>query len=250
MKEKLGLLLNWEAASIAHTKTLGNADLHIWHIELTLNKKQSEIALSLLSDMQRDKYHRRNSAELKHQYLAGRYYLLTLLGAYTNIKAQDVSLSYGHLNKPRLSNAKPNLEFNFTDTDGYGMFAFSKHAQVGIDLERLDREINIEAIAKRRFTEEELKYVKCKGNYNHQRCIAIWTRKEAYGKATGQGINFKMNQRNLFSSDDCINQHQFIDEKQNKWTCNQLSTNKKEHIASVVYEGHEPLKIKAFNSLT
>ena len=247
MTEKLGLLLNPEAASMADIHALGDTDLHIWHLELKLNKKQSETALSLLSDIQRDKYHRRKSEALKHQYLAGRYYLLTLLGAYTKQRPEDILLSYSRLNKPSLSNSELGLEFNFTDTDGHGMFVFSKHRQVGVDLERLDRRINIAAIAERRFTEQELQYANHNGAFDQRRGIAIWTRKEAYGKATGQGINFKMNQRNLFSDSHETHQYQFIDDQQRAWTCIQLST--QQHIASVVYESHAPLKLSSFDSL-
>ncbi len=249
MIKKIASQLHWQSNSLTDFQALGNDELHIWHLKLQLDESQANSAQHLLSDIQRDKYHRRSSPYLKQQYLAGRYYLLTLLGAYTSQEPEEVLLSYSRLNKPSLSNENLNIEFNFTDTDGHGMFAFSRKRQVGVDIECLDRDINFSAIAQRRFTEQELDFVMPKNQIDHQRCLAIWTRKEAYGKATGQGINFKMNQRNLYEESPNSQAYCFTDEQNLAWTCRQISIGNK-YIASVVHEGHENLNIKAFDRLS
>lgn len=249
MIQKLGSQLHWQPNSLADFQPLGINELHVWHLELCLDESQSAAALKLLSDIQRDKYHRRSSPYLKQQYLAGRYYLLTLLGAYTNQAPEDVLLSYSRLNKPSLSDENLGVEFNFTDTDGHGMFAFSQKRQVGVDIECLDRDISFSAIAKRRFTEQELAFTMPGNQVDHQRCLAIWTRKEAYGKATGQGINFTMNRRNLYEEGASSQTYRFTDDEDLAWTCRQFSIGKK-YIASVVHEGHERLDIKAFDRLS
>jgi len=248
MIEKLGSYLNWQTNSLSEFQPLREHDLHVWHLDLSLEAHQIETAMSLLSDIQLDKYHRRSTSDLKHQYIAGRYYLMTLLGAYTNQAPEEVLLSYSRLNKPSLSNEDLDIEFNFTDTDGQGMFAFSRSRQVGVDIERLDREINFEAIAERRFTEQELAFVKPQTQLDLKRCLAIWTRKEAFGKATGQGINFKMNQRNLYDAGEDGHICKFTDDAEQAWTCQQISIGQ-DYIASVTHEGHEPLEISAFNRL-
>lgn len=250
MREQLGINLNWNSASLASFPTMKKDELHLWWLPLTLNKKQSAQALTLLSDIQRDKYHRRTSPELKHSYLAGRYYLLTLLGAYTDRAPEDVLLSYSRLNKPSLSEAELDLEFNFTDTNShngsYGVFAFSKARHVGVDIENRSREINIELIAQRRFTQQEWDFTHVDGKIDRERGLSIWTRKEAFGKATGLGINFSMNKRNLIGDEPhTIN---FSDHNSADWRCIQIQLGD-EFISSVVHQGHEQLTLKAFNSL-
>lgn len=251
MIEKFGLPLNWTDVNAESFPELSDKQLHIWWLPLRLDSSQSKIALSLLSDIQRDKYQRRASAVLKQHYLAGRYYLLNLLAAYTDQTPNEILLSYSRLNKPSLSDASLGVEFNFTDTNGYGAFAFSKSRQVGIDIECLQRTANFKAIAERRFTEQELAYVYQDGTLNRQRCLGIWTRKEAFGKATGMGINFKMNQRNLYdtaASDDHQHEYRFQDDEGTHWRCLQLQFGN-QFISSVVHEQHQELELKAFKSL-
>ena len=247
--EKLGLSLQWQGAVIESFPSLADDELHIWWLPLKLDQAQSTVALNLLSDLQRDKYQRRAASKLKKNYLAGRYFLLHLLGAYTAQAPQQIKLSYSRLNKPSLSDSSLEVEFNFTDTQGYGVFAFSKRRQVGIDIESSSRKINFKGIADRRFTKQELDFVYQNAELNPQRCLSIWTRKEAYGKATGMGINFQMNQRNLYqASTDNSYEYKFEDDNETKWRCLQLQLGD-QFISSVVHEGHQQLKLKAFKSL-
>jgi len=248
MIEKTAKTCTWKHARINSFPVLQDNELHLWWLPLSLNTAQSELALGLLSDIQRDKYHRRSTNELKQVYLAGRYYLLNLLGAYTQRQPSEVLLSYSRLNKPSLSDASSDLEFNFTDTGGYGVFAFSRGRQVGIDIERLNRQANFEAIVNRRFTEQEREFVYHNGEINNRRCICIWTRKEAFGKATGVGINFQMNKRNLYDAQGNGHEYQFEDSERNSWSCLQLALGE-EFVSSVVYEGHEQLTLQTFKSL-
>lgn len=246
MIEIFGQDLNWSDASLSSFPSLGENELHIWWLPLQLDYSQSETALNLLSDIQRDKYHRRSSEQLRQNYLAGRYFLLNLLGAYAQKCPNEIRLSYSRLNKPSVSDSTIGLEFNFTDTEGFGVFVFTKHRQVGVDIESLYRKSNFKAIAERRFTQQELDYVYQDGELNTQRCLCIWTRKEAFGKATGMGINFQMNQRNLYGG-RARGEHRFEDEHGVKWRCLQLQLGKS-FISSVVHEQHTELELKAFRS--
>ena len=240
--------MNWHAVSEAAFPALGDQEVHLWWLPLTLDPVQTELALSWLSDIQRDKYVRRAASGQQLSYLAGRYFLLKLLGAYVGQKPADVLLSYSRLNKPYLSHHEQCVEFNFTDTRinerFYGLFAFSKNRAVGVDIEALSRRSNFHAIAQRRFTVEELAFV---GEpVNPEKFLALWTRKEAYGKATGLGINFKMNQRNLVKANKL--DLAFADDDERVWQLSQIQPHK-DFIASVVYSGDQSLSVKAFNSL-
>jgi phosphopantetheinyl transferase len=265
MIENLGIKLEWQNASRLNFPTLGVSDAHLWWLELSLNEHQSEQALALLSDIQRDKYHRRMTPELKQAYLAGRYYLLNLLSLYARCKPEEVKLSYSRLNKPYLSEHNSQLEFNFTDTQYqgryFGLFGFTRSKPIGVDIESRHRHIDLSQIIDRRFTESEKAFVNsehsretvnqdsgCKTR--HVRGLSVWTRKEAYGKATGQGINFKMNQQNLVPeySDDAKNGFNFTDSKKRDWRCLPLVLGD-DFVASCVHEGHSPLAVSAFNFL-
>lgn len=254
MTEQLGIQIDWKQSSLANFPRLKEGELHLWWLPLVLTDEQAEQALSLLSDIQRDKYHRRRTPELKHAYLAGRYYLLSLLGAYSHCSAEDVELSYSRLNKPYLSKQGNELEFNFTDTinrqDYYGLFGFSRAHTLGVDIENRSRPIDLRKLIEQRYTTLERHFVMPEGDINQARGLSIWTRKEAYGKATGQGINFKMNLQNLVmnSGDDGNTAFNFEDIDHRPWRCVPLNLST-EFVASCVYSGHKELSISGFNQL-
>lgn len=253
MIEKLGIQLEWQSASHRDFPVLNTTDVHLWWLELSLNHHESERALGLLSDIQRDKYHRRMTPELKQAYLAGRYYLLNLLSLYSGCTPEGVKLSYSRLNKPYLSDRDSQVEFNFTDTQyqdrHFGLFGFTRSKPIGVDIESLHREIDLNKIIDRRFTDHEKAFVNA-SNTKRARGLSIWTRKEAYGKATGQGINFKMNQENLVpeNSINAQDQFNFTDSEKQSWRCLPLTLGD-DFIATCVHAGHEPLTLSAFNSL-
>jgi 4'-phosphopantetheinyl transferase len=248
MIKQLGKTLDWQTASTNAFPVLGDQEIHLWWLPLSLAPAQAEQALNWLSDIQRDKYARRVTPKLQQSYLAGRYYLLTLLGAYTGAQPNEVMLSYSRLNKPYLSLHEQNIEFNFTDTssqgESFGLFAFSRNRAVGVDIEALDRRSDFSAIASKRFSQEEL--VQVGTPLDPERFLAIWTRKEAYGKATGLGINFKMNQRNLVEGSN--HELSIVDGNQDQWQISQMALGKR-FISALVYAGSQSLSMKAFNSL-
>lgn len=269
MIDTLAIKPNWSAVRLANAPALEKGDLHLWCLPLTLNDDQADQAEGWLSDAQRDKYSRRNTPELKHAYLAGRYFLLRLLGHYSNCDPAHVELSYTRLNKPYLRDNTSHIHFNFTDTtlraqskhdtrlpvEAVGLYAFSCCAEVGVDVEHLSRRSDFKQIVEKRFTKAEQTFVtKQNGEIDPELFLGIWTRKEASGKATGQGINFQMNQRNLINSvnkDASQGNHahlNYVDEEQRAWRLIQLHL-ENNLIGCVVHAGHQPLSIKAFNRL-
>jgi len=247
----LGKKPDWASTSLAKIPPIEHNELHLWWLPLCLNGQQCQTAETLLSDIQRDKYARRATPELKHAYLAGRYYLLNLLGAYAGCAPDEVMLSYSRLNKPSLSLHDKDIEFNFTDTSvnnqAFGFFAFTKGKAVGVDIEARSRRSDFATIVARRFTPAERDFVTdpASNSINPERFLAIWTRKEAYGKATGVGINFQMNERDLASQSHELN---FWDKQDKPWHLEQFELGE-ELIAAVVHAAHQSLSIKAWNSL-
>jgi len=259
MTNTLGIKLDWQTSSNLHDLKINDDELHLWWLPLSITTTQEDQTRQRLSQAQLDKYSRRSTPQLKHAYLAGRYYLFKLLASYQQCQEEEIKFSYGRLNKPHLksndqSKHTSSLEFNFTDTStnegAYALYAFCRNKSVGVDLETQTREGDISRIAKRRFTEQELAYVTSNsGEIDTKKALAIWTRKEAYGKATGLGINFQMNQRNLIangSTPSSLHKYHFNDGTKD-WRLLQVEPNNK-FIASVVHETHTPLVLKAFSA--
>jgi 4'-phosphopantetheinyl transferase len=196
-----------------------------------------------------DRYQRRLTPQSRHAYLAGRFHLLQLLAGYAGISSKEVELGYSRLSKPFLTPNPDSLNFNFSDTTlndrPFGLFAFAKGVELGVDIEALNRTAQFSAIAAKRFSEKELEYVTDKnGEIDPGRFLSIWTRKEAYGKATGMGINFKMREIDLYQEGGLI--LNFVDSQQHAFRLQQIQI-REEFISCVVHTGHQPLRIKAFS---
>lgn len=249
----LGISPNWQSAA-SNPPPLREGEIHLWSLRLTLNQQQTAQAISLLSDIQRDKYHRRSNEQLKTTYLAGRYYLLSLLGQYLNIEPHRVMLSYSRLNKPYLSDKNSTIRFNFTDTaylnSGQGIFVFARNRDIGVDIERLNRNSSFAAIAADRFSESERAFIATQnGSVDPHKFLAIWTRKEAYGKATGQGINYSMKETAIMPREQIDHdKNQFhIRLHQRDWQVTQLQL-KSGLLGCIVCEGKQAAKLLAFDS--
>jgi len=93
----------------------------------------------------------------------------------------------------RADNGKPffvdiPVEFSLSHSGMMWMCLFSDKP-CGLDLERVDRDREWAAIARRRYTSEEQHYVELWGIEGF---YEIWVRKEAFGKCTGRGIFSEM----------------------------------------------------------
>ena len=266
--------LNWSHTSVAQLPALESGVVYVVYAPLCVNGKsvlsdsQRLIAIELLSDIQWDRFERRPIGPSKESYLTGRYYLLQLLAQFSNIPPESITLSYNRLNKPFLEPNPQGLEFNFTDTsiardlghgggiESVGLFAFTLNSHVGVDIEAAHRTAANDKIAERRFTAyEHAFYTNGIHDCEHEerttkeeRFLHLWTRKEAFGKACGLGINFKMNQLNLLANratgDLRLDQHAF-EYQQKAWRLQQFYGPQNE-IACISYAGTEKLTTQAF----
>lgn len=250
---ELGAQLSWAYAAPGDIDSLAEDEIHIWALPLTLTKEQSKQAILWLNDHQRDRYERRASEALKQSYLAARFYLLTLLSAYCGLPTAQISLTYSRLNKPSLKPNPQGVTFNFTDSHGgatsTGIFAFSRAPTIGVDIESRLRRSNFDAVARRKFSRREQALVSTHaGAVDAERFLALWTRKEAYGKATGQGVNYRMSELDLASPETHSLSFTGLDQG-NRYQLNQFLVGD-EHIACVVYAAGRPLKLRPFSPAT
>lgn len=100
------------------------------------------------------------------------------------------ALSFGRERKgrPFLRHADA-PDFNLTDTHGGTLIAVCRHARVGVDIERLDRQPPVARLAPRWFAPDEARQLAAMPPDAARRAfLRLWTAKEASCKATGTGI--------------------------------------------------------------
>lgn len=82
---------------------------------------------------------------------------------------------------------KENFRYNLSHAGNWVVIAFGD-SEVGVDVEQLRADTDIEAIARRFFATEEWRYVFEEEQNQRQRFFEIWTGKESYLKYLGTGL--------------------------------------------------------------
>jgi 4'-phosphopantetheinyl transferase len=129
----------------------------------------------------------------QRHYIASRGLLRRLLSDALDKPASALVFKYGAHGKPMLSPSDRNLCFNLSHSAGWAMFALAWDCDVGIDLEsivRLKRDANgLAGLAARVLSARELAVWQALPETARDAAfLRAWTRKEAYAKATGQGL--------------------------------------------------------------
>ena len=166
-------------------------DIHIWFRSTeSLDEAANNAALSVLSGEERAQYGRFHAARDARDYAAAHALLRTVL-------SRDGERAPGSWRFHRTEHGKPRLidqgrfraSFSLSHTHGMVACAVTKDADVGIDVECVDREVNAAAIAARFFAPAEARLLMhLDADSRRARFFDLWTLKEALVKALGVGL--------------------------------------------------------------
>ena len=146
----------------------------------------------LLSEAERVRYARFYFDRDRLQYLATRALVRTVLSQYAAVSPQDWYFHIDERGKPSVGQPRTPLplHFNLSNTRGLVACAVSVgHERVGVDVERLDRKNDLEALADRYFCPTESRALRTLDAASRpRRFFDYWTLKESYIKARGLGL--------------------------------------------------------------
>ena len=121
--------------------------------------------------------------------------LRDLLAGYLAIPAADIRFEYLTSGKPQLA-AEQNpsaLQFNVSHSANMALIAIGSEHRLGVDIEKIRGDVDTSALAERFFSLRERAGLQALPE--HLRVpgfFACWTRKEAFLKATGEGLSFPL----------------------------------------------------------
>ena len=127
----------------------------------------------------------------RRRFLAGRGTLRTILGCYLRAHPASVALKAGAHGKPMLAGsfAESDLHFNLAHCEDLAILAVARGRVVGVDLERIRSLDDAEEMAARFCSPRELaEFQSLPPSEREAGFFRLWTRKEAWLKATGKGI--------------------------------------------------------------
>ncbi len=124
-----------------------------------------------------------------------RYALRSLLTCYLAIPATEIRFEYLASGKPQLADKQNprGLQFNVSHSAGTALIAIGSEHRLGVDIEKIRDDVDTTALAERFFSLRERAGLQALPD--HLRVpgfFACWTRKEAFLKATGDGLSFPL----------------------------------------------------------
>ena len=170
-------------------------EIHVWHAALDREEGflcPLESTLSLEEKARADRFHFVND---RNRFVVARGLLRKLLGKYLQEAPARLQFSYGKYGKPSLAggNASSGLCFNVSHSAGLAVYAIARERNLGVDVEHVRPEFAGEDIAKRYFSARELTDLRTlPPEARVEGFFHCWTRKEAYLKATGMGLQIPL----------------------------------------------------------
>jgi 4'-phosphopantetheinyl transferase len=171
--------------------TLSSNDVHIWKINLKQPDSQIQSFRATLSTDEIARADRFYFPEHRQRFLVGRGSLRHILGKYLNIEPSQVEFAYQQRGKPILAAkfANSGIFFNISHSQDLGLCGVSHQQLIGVDLEYMRPTSDLDNLAKRFFSSKEYEVIKLlAGEQKQQVFFRYWTCKEAYLKATGDGL--------------------------------------------------------------
>ncbi len=197
-------LIEWRAMNITNSgfKILGPLSLpedevHLWRVDLESIRSEESHWQELLSSDERQRASRFHFDGDRQRFIATRALLRAILAGYLGERPDNLSFSYSEKEKPFLGppHAESGLHFNLSHSGGIALCAFSRGREIGVDVEQIRRDFELEAIAHRFFSaHEQRQLADVPAAERAAAFFRCWTRKEAYIKATGDGLSLPLSQ--------------------------------------------------------
>ena len=165
---------------------LSDDEIHVWCVELDAAGEVAELAAGLSAE-ESERVSGLLSGTHQRRFVVARGMLRQLLGLYLDQDPGAVAFSRGAHGKPFLQEGT--LHFNVSHSHEMALYAIARNREVGIDVEWPRPQVAHEQIAARFFSLEEQEALAQVPDEARQAAFYnIWTRKEAYVKARGDGI--------------------------------------------------------------
>jgi 4'-phosphopantetheinyl transferase len=120
-----------------------------------------------------------------------------LLSAYLKADLMGVGFHYSPIGKPSLGygHSASGIRFNLSHSDRIVVLAFVHARELGVDVEQIHRDIGVNEIAGRFFSQaEQAAFAEVPEELKQEAFFRCWTRKEAFVKAKGEGLYLPLDQ--------------------------------------------------------
>jgi 4'-phosphopantetheinyl transferase len=171
---------------------LSDSEIHLWRsFTQTFESRGKELEM-LLSGEELDRVERFYFQKDRIRFIVAHGILKMIVGRYLNMAPCLVSFRSGFNGKPELPGYCDSEAFSFNISHSYDLtiFAFSKFRSLGVDVEHIRHKPDFYEIADYYFHPKERAALQRLSLCNRKKAFfEYWTRKEAFVKATGEGLS-------------------------------------------------------------
>jgi 4'-phosphopantetheinyl transferase len=163
--------------------------IRLWWCSLVGTASSLRSREGFLSPPERARASRFGHPQLRDRYVMGRGALRTILGEELGVHPAAIDIVRGTRGRPQLA-GEPRLDFNISHTGDVAIVGILQCARIGVDVECIDRAINVAGIARKFLTHHERdELAACDSDTARRRVLTLWTCKEAMSKATGEALS-------------------------------------------------------------
>ncbi len=177
---------------------LPRGEIHVWRASLSTDKTTLRSLEATLADQERERARRFIFERDRDRHVAARGILRDLLGKYLRRAPESVEFVYGPFGKPDIASAasRPEIRFNLSHSHGLVVVAIGRKREVGIRCR-----VDPGPISACKRGDSEAHYFSAKESDELSKLPAevrtegfflCWTRKEAYIKAKGDGLQIPL----------------------------------------------------------
>lgn len=181
----------WDPATADPAMICTPDEVRIWTVVVPLDRETLEANSRVLSLEERERFLRFRDDLARRQFVCGRHLLRRILGKNLGVEATELAFEFEPHGKPflRLPAGNHSLQFNLSHSGGLVAIAMAYGRKIGIDIEKIQPLSNVQELEKSIFSKHELVELhSLPPSFRLMAFYHAWTRKEAYLKATGDGL--------------------------------------------------------------
>ena len=164
-------------------------EVHVWPVLIAASDVIAARFQRLLAPDEKARASRFRFDQQQRSFILSRGALRVLMGRYLGIAPADIRFNYGAKGKPYIEEPAC-IKFNVSHSGVFALFAFTIGCEIGIDVEQVRPLKDMLQIAHRFFCPEEAtELVSLPAGERERAFFLCWTRKEAYIKASGDGLS-------------------------------------------------------------
>lgn len=163
----------------------------VWKIDLSDTQFHRGKWRQVLSSEEIEKANAFHFPKHSRRFIAAHYALRLILSDYSEQEPENLKFATNDFGKPFLVDS--DLKFNLSHSNELALVAVTNGGEIGVDVESFDKKIEHAENITQMFSPDEANYfASCGQPSANKEFLRLWTRKEAFVKAKGEGLSIPL----------------------------------------------------------